>query len=115
MWSLLQSLKRHRYKRAVQEQIKAEQERVRAEQDLLQAELDLYVSEYEHYRAQVSELREKRSELSLRIWWYEKKGLTCNVMKQQLEKLDKQIFAATSKMSRAELRKLKMERKMVDA
>lgn len=105
IWFCIKSVRQRRYRRALYD-------KYRAERELYDAELALYQSEYEHYKTMVDQLREQRSELSLRVWWFEKHNLACKAMKQQLEKLDKQLYNATLKMSKAEIQIKKFERKI---
>lgn len=74
-------------------------------------ELDITNREFDFYRAKVEELRTQRNELSNKIWWFEKKGLPCNYLKKNLEKVEEKLHKVDIKMTKAELTKMKLERK----
>lgn len=73
--------------------------------------LELLDQEITYYRAKAKDLRAQRNELNNKIWWYEKKGLLCNNMKKNLEKVEEKLHIAEIKMTKAELAKMKLERK----
>ena len=55
----------------------------------------------EHFQKKLDGVLQKRRELDNKIWWYEKKGLSCGGMKKELEKLDDQVFKFEGRVRKA--------------
>ena len=69
--------------------------------------------EIEHYQPIVDELRRKADELTLKVEYYESKGLLCGGYKAQLEKVNDKLYRAETKIIKAEFAKQNAEQKMI--
>lgn len=102
--------------RQQQAQQAREQERIRKEQTRqaeilnkheaqimrLEQRIALAEREIEHYTPMFEELEQKARELDNRIWWYQKNGLPCQGIKDQLEKIKAKSYSIETKIVKAQ-------------
>ena len=91
------------------EQLAKHEERIaRLEQQVTLAEREIA-----HYQPIVDELRRQADELTLKVEYYESKGLLCGGYKAQLEKVNNKLYNAETKVIKAQFAKQNAEQKMI--
>lgn len=66
----------------------------------------------QHYKETIAKLQQEESEMCNKLWYYEKLGLPHKALKEKHEKLQEKIWSEKQKLSKAELNKISLERRL---
>lgn len=78
----------------------------------LQQRLAYAEEEISHYEVTLAKLQQEESEMCNKLWYYEKLGLPHRALKEKHEKLQEKVWSEKQKLSKAELNKISLERRL---
>ena len=78
----------------------------------LQQRLAHAKEEIQHYRETVAKLSQEEAELSYKLDYYKQLHLPCKVFQEKHEKLLEKVWSEKQKLSKAELNKISIERRL---